>query len=225
MRRRVALIALPLLVITALVVSPVLAKDPEPPKKGPLWETLASLQQQIDDIRAYLDDYEETDPLFGEMDTEAELETQVGDDILTAGEGVSLLTNDAGYLTSYAETDPTVPASLKNGVSWSEVTSKPAGFADGVDNEGLTGFTYHSYTLTQQVAGGFGSESGYSYYSPGQCISAGGGVYLDGQLVPARYWKIHVVDATSHLLLKSWIENPHSSQKTYQVKLWWVTVQ
>jgi len=40
---------------------------------------------------------------------------------------------DAGYLTD--ETDPTVLASVKDGVSWSEVTSIPAGFADDVDND------------------------------------------------------------------------------------------
>jgi len=34
------------------------------------------------------------------------------------------------------ETDPTVLASVKDGVSWSELTGVPAGFADGVDNEG-----------------------------------------------------------------------------------------
>ncbi|MCI5059486.1 MAG: hypothetical protein MRY79_00275 [Alphaproteobacteria bacterium] len=37
-----------------------------------------------------------------------------------------------------AETDPTVLASVKDGVSWAEVTGKPAGFADGVDNTGIT---------------------------------------------------------------------------------------
>ena len=42
---------------------------------------------------------------------------------------------DAGYLTGYTETDPTVLASVKDGVSWGEVSSKPAGFADGIDND------------------------------------------------------------------------------------------
>ncbi len=36
------------------------------------------------------------------------------------------------------EADPTVLASVKDGVSWAEVTGKPAGFADGVDNTGST---------------------------------------------------------------------------------------
>jgi len=37
-----------------------------------------------------------------------------------------------------SETDPTVLASVKNGVSWGEIGSKPAGFADNVDNVGIT---------------------------------------------------------------------------------------
>ena len=34
------------------------------------------------------------------------------------------------------EADPTVLASVKDGVSWSEISNIPAGFADGVDNTG-----------------------------------------------------------------------------------------
>ncbi len=37
------------------------------------------------------------------------------------------------------EVDPTVKASVKDGVSWNELTGIPAGFADGVDDEGLVG--------------------------------------------------------------------------------------
>lgn len=40
--------------------------------------------------------------------------------------------DNAGLST---ETDPTVPASIKDGLSWSEITSIPAGFADGADND------------------------------------------------------------------------------------------
>ena len=40
-----------------------------------------------------------------------------------------------------SETDPTVIASVKDGVSWSEISSIPADFADGVDNEGSSGIT------------------------------------------------------------------------------------
>ncbi len=43
--------------------------------------------------------------------------------------------SDDGGLTS--ESDPTVLTSVKDGVSWAEVTDKPAGFADGTD-DGIT---------------------------------------------------------------------------------------
>lgn len=36
-----------------------------------------------------------------------------------------------------SESDPTVAASVKDGVSWKEVADIPAGFADGVDNVGI----------------------------------------------------------------------------------------
>ena len=39
------------------------------------------------------------------------------------------------------ETDPTVLASVKDGVSWSELSGIPAGFDDGVDNTGITAET------------------------------------------------------------------------------------
>ncbi len=44
--------------------------------------------------------------------------------------------DSTSFVTS--ESDPTVAANVKDGVSWSEVTSKPAGFADNVDDEGVT---------------------------------------------------------------------------------------
>jgi len=117
MKRRVIFIVLPIVVVLALLASPALAKDPEQPDKGLLWGAIASLQEglstlakqlneglealqeQIDGIQAYLANFTEEDPVFSEMDTEAELEAQIGDDILTAGEKVSLLHNDAGYIT------------------------------------------------------------------------------------------------------------------------------
>lgn len=40
-----------------------------------------------------------------------------------------------------SETDPTVAASVKDGVSWGEIEKMPAGFADGVDNTGVTSET------------------------------------------------------------------------------------
>jgi len=114
MRRRVMFIVLPIVLVLALLASPALAKGPE---QGLLWETIAglqegltalaeqlndgleSLQEQIDGIQAYLANFTEEDPVFSAMDTEADLETQIGDNVLTVGENISLLNNDAGYVT------------------------------------------------------------------------------------------------------------------------------
>jgi hypothetical protein len=47
---------------------------------------------------------------------------------MRAGEAQTVLT----------ETDPTVPSWIKDGISWSEIADIPGGFADGVDNVGIT---------------------------------------------------------------------------------------
>jgi hypothetical protein len=109
MKRRVIFIVVPIILVLAVLTSPVLAKTPEFPGKGVVWEAISmlaqqvsegleALQEQIDGIQAYLDNFTEEDPVFSEMDTEAELETQIGDNVLTAGEDISLLNNDAGYI-------------------------------------------------------------------------------------------------------------------------------
>jgi hypothetical protein len=49
------------------------------------------------------------------------------------GSEPSVMGHSAGEIE---ESDPTVLASVKNGVSWNEIAGKPAGFADGVDNVG-----------------------------------------------------------------------------------------
>lgn len=40
-----------------------------------------------------------------------------------------------------AELDPTVPAAIKDGISWGEITGVPGGFTDGVDNVGIASET------------------------------------------------------------------------------------
>jgi hypothetical protein len=42
--------------------------------------------------------------------------------------------NDDGTVVCQAESDPTVPAHIKDGISWNEISGKPAGFADNIDN-------------------------------------------------------------------------------------------
>jgi len=110
MKRRIIFIVIPIILVLAVLTSPALAKTPEFPGKGVVWEAISmlaqqvyegleSLQEQIDGIQAYLANLTEEDPVFSAMDTEADLETQIGDNVLTAGENITLLNNDAGYIT------------------------------------------------------------------------------------------------------------------------------
>lgn len=55
MKRWGVFIVLSVLLILSLLVSPVLAKDPELPEKGALLAAIASLQQQIDELQAQVD--------------------------------------------------------------------------------------------------------------------------------------------------------------------------
>lgn len=57
-----------------------------------------------------------------------------------------------GYLTS--ESDPTVLASVKDGVSWSEIASIPAGFADGIDDGGTDTWRPKNTDYALQAADG-----------------------------------------------------------------------
>jgi len=78
--------------------------------------------------------------------------------------------NNNGYLKT--ETDPTVLASVKDGVSWGEVSGKPGGFADGVDN-----------VLSQATVDSYANNNGYlktetdpqvgSMTNGGWCVSDG----------------------------------------------------
>ncbi|GAF73554.1 unnamed protein product, partial [marine sediment metagenome] len=71
---------------------------------------------EISDRPSGLDDGDQDTHL-----TEAQVDTFIGNN---------------GYLTSYTETDPTVLASVKDGVSWGELSGIPADIADG-DNVGV----------------------------------------------------------------------------------------
>ncbi|MEQ9098862.1 MAG: hypothetical protein RIF40_06930, partial [Imperialibacter sp.] len=53
---------------------------------------------------------------------------------LTIQNGNSVDLAATGFLL--AETDPTVPDAIKDGIDWTELTNIPAGFADGVDEVG-----------------------------------------------------------------------------------------
>jgi cysteine-rich repeat protein len=87
------------------------------------------------------------------------------------------------------ETDPTVLASVKDGVSWPEVSGKPAGFADNVDDVGITSET------DPQVG------SNTTNYVPkwnGSALVTGGTIYDNGNIgigtnSPSLNHKFHVV--------------------------------
>ncbi len=45
--------------------------------------------------------------------------------------------DDGDQVGITTESDPTVPAAIKDGISWSELSGVPGGFADGVDDSGI----------------------------------------------------------------------------------------
>ena len=57
-------------------------------------------------------------------------------DITNKPAGFADNVDDVGIIN---ESDPTVPANIKDGIDWTEVGGKPAGFADNVDNIGIDG--------------------------------------------------------------------------------------
>jgi len=83
-------------------------------------------------LDGYFAGYSETDPVFSGWDRSTGIsvtESQI---------------SDLSHFTNTDETDPTVPSSLKDGVSWSELSGIPTGFADGTDND--TDTTYSDGT-------------------------------------------------------------------------------
>jgi len=92
----------------------------------------------------------------------------------------------AGYLTSYTETDPTVAASVKDGVSWGELSAIPAGFADGVDDVGGADFDWTISGSDMYTGAGVTGNVGIGTTNPLSKLSVGGngyggtGVYGEG---------------------------------------------
>ena len=63
--------------------------------------------------------------------------------MILVGVMVFAYTGNVGHTSSQIdESDPTVASSVKDGVSWSELSGIPLGFEDGVDNEGISGVSW-----------------------------------------------------------------------------------
>ena len=124
MKKRIIFTTLPLLLIIALVASPVLAKDPEPPEKGLLWETLDSLQQQIEEGLS-------------------SLAQQLAEGLNALQGQINAIQDRLETLETFDEIDPTVDEMVKDGVAWNEISDIPVGFADGTDDVGAGGSLKH----------------------------------------------------------------------------------
>lgn len=106
-------------------------------------------ETEVDDYVAnngYLTGYDETDPTvaasvkdgvaWGELSgVPADFADEVDNDTHLSEAEVDAFVDNNGYLTGYDETDPTVTASVKDGVSWGELSGVPPDFADEVDND------------------------------------------------------------------------------------------
>ncbi|MBW2990012.1 hypothetical protein KY358_06885 [Candidatus Woesearchaeota archaeon] len=100
------------------------------------WDKRAGIlitESQITDLE-HFENADETDPTV----TLAKLRSLVTNDFHNLGGADAVLTDvdifSMGYIKNAGEADPTVAASVKDGVSWTEVANRPAGLDDGDDN-------------------------------------------------------------------------------------------
>jgi len=75
------------------------------------------------------------EPHVADLTTSPDLDTERWD--LIAAKGAQGATGADGHDGIVTEVDPTVPANVKDGVSWTEVSNRPAGLDDG-DDVGIT---------------------------------------------------------------------------------------
>lgn len=73
-----------------------------------------------------------------------------------------------GYIKGYTETDPTVSASVKDGISWDEVLNKPASFGGGYSLDAADGSPLDAVYVNNEGNVGIGTTS------PGEKLSVAG---------------------------------------------------
>ncbi len=97
------------------------------------------------------------------------------------------------------EADPTVTASVKDGIAWSEISGIPRGFADGVDNgtivSNLTVGSTQGYIITGGAERHFVNTGDInSYYA---CSKWGNGICGSGWISCPSGFSVRIVSGTT----------------------------
>lgn len=88
-----------------------------------------------------------------ELNASVNASLDLADSALQSGDNVSLLTNDAGYITGYTETDPVFSASPAANILASDITNWDTAYNNHIVGINVTGTTTKTITLTQQDGG------------------------------------------------------------------------
>jgi len=88
---------------------------------------------------------------------------------------------DGSGLTNLIETDPTVDANVKDGVSWFELTDIPSGFADGNDDVG-SGEDFDWTILGDDMYSAVPGNVGIGTTSPSEILDVNGNTHISGNL-------------------------------------------
>lgn len=150
MKRKIVFAVLVVGVVILTISAPALAKKPDDPGGGgePLeavWTAIQDLQTEVAELWAAI----------------SGLGARIG---IVEGWGNH---SAAGYLTG--ETDPTVAASVKDGISWTEVSGKPAGLDDG-DDIGITSETDPVFSASEAAGMINGDITKWNTYWDNTCV-------------------------------------------------------